>query len=54
MGGLDLLKIGSSLLGGGEKPQLAPRQQTEGGGMMDQIKGLLGGGKKSRSLKFRQ
>jgi hypothetical protein len=50
MGGLDLLKIGSSLLGG-EKPQMAPRQQSEdGGGMMDKLKGLLGSGKNPEAL----
>jgi hypothetical protein len=50
MGGFDLLKIGSSLLGGGEKPQLAPRQQSEGGGMMDKLKSMLGGGKNPEAL----
>ncbi|MGL5830531.1 MAG: hypothetical protein ACRCZE_00085 [Candidatus Altimarinota bacterium] len=50
MGGLDLLKIGSSLLGGGEKPQLGPQQPSQGGGMMDKLKGLIGGGKNPEAL----
>lgn len=51
MGGFDLLKLGSSLLGGSsEKPQLAPRPQSEGGGMADKLKGLLGGGKNPEAL----
>lgn len=50
MGGFDLLKIGSSLLGGGDKPELPQRQQSEGGSITDKLKSMVGGGKDPEAL----